>query len=173
MVAPGGQNGANDDPGPATRSMHGRKFISILMVRLAPAARRDQRGVPMRKDFRGLTLIEVLIIVVMIGILLTIVYQKTRGRTAKDVIASLKLDVESAKGAESKYFALHNAYGTRVQLDSANLITESPGNATTITLRPKGYIATAKFLNTSPITCTVEITDGEESLKSAKTICSE
>ena len=48
---------------------------------------------------KGLTLIEVLIIIVMIGILLTIVIQKLGGKKNKELISALQTDVRNAQAA--------------------------------------------------------------------------
>lgn len=127
----------------------------------------------MRREVRGLTLIEVLIIVVMIGILLTITIQKIRGRGIKDVVVSLKADVENAKDAESKYFAAHNSYGTQAQLDSSRLLVASPGNVVSITATPTGYTATATN-GTDPAnsrSCKIEVVGGEAGAARAETVC--
>ena len=127
----------------------------------------------MHRTRKGLTLIEVLIIVVMIGILLTISYTKFSNRAVKDATLSLKADVEAVRKAESNYFAQHNAYGNRAQLDSLTALAPADGNTLTITATATGYKATAT--NTSdaanPKTCSVEVVGGESAAASAKTIC--
>ena len=127
----------------------------------------------MRSNLKGLTLIEVLIIVVMIGILLTIGFQKIRGPGAKDVVVSLTADVENARDAETKYFGAHNAYGSLAQLDSAKLVSTSAGNTITIAATATGYTATARndADPAKPRTCTIEVTGGETGAGKAKTVC--
>lgn len=119
---------------------------------------------------KGLTLIEVLIILVMIGILLTIVISKIRGKKLKELTLALQTDVRNAKVAESKYFATHNMYGTLAQLDSARLFGAVPGHVVTITLTPDGYTATAND-GSHPTTCTLTVTGGEAAASKAQPDC--
>jgi Tfp pilus assembly protein PilE len=130
---------------------------------------------PERKASKGLTLIEVLIIVVMVAILMTIVFQKIRSRTAKDLFAPLRTDVESVRTAESKYFATHNAYGNRAQLDSASLLTPPPASNVAIAATATGYsvIARNDADTATPATCTLQVDGGEAAASAAKTVCRE
>jgi prepilin-type N-terminal cleavage/methylation domain-containing protein len=107
----------------------------------------------------GFTLIEVLIIVVMIGILLTLVFQKFRGRTSTDGTTTLRADLRNAKAAETAYFTVHNMYGTLAQLDSARLFSAAPGNSVTLMVTPTGYTATSTS-GASQLTCTLTVTGG-------------
>lgn len=124
----------------------------------------------MLKHHKGLTLIEVLIIIVMIGILLTLVIQKIGGRKRSGQVAALQTDVRNAREAESKYFAVHNMYGTLAQLDSARLFTPAPGNTVTITVTATGYTATSTS-GSSPTTCTLAVTGGESAAASVVPDC--
>ena len=108
---------------------------------------------------KGLTLIEVLIIIVMFGILLTIVIQKLGGKKNKELISALQTDVRNAQTAENKYFAVHNSYGTLAQLDSARLFNPVPANTVTITVTPTGYVAAATN-SADPMACTLTVTTG-------------
>lgn len=119
---------------------------------------------------KGLTLIEVLIIIVMIAILLTLVIQKIGGRKSKELFSALQTDVRNAKTAESKYFAVHNMYGTLAQLDSAGLYAAAPGSTVTITVTPTGYTATATK-GSDPMTCTLTVTGGEDAAASVEPVC--
>lgn len=127
----------------------------------------------MRRNAKGLTLIEVLIIVVMVGILLTLAFQKIRSRGAVDVTATLKADIELVKAAEAKFFGAHNAYGSRAQLDSVSVLTPAAGNTLTITATATGY--TASVTNSSdpaaPRTCLIEVVGGDAGAAKAKTTC--
>jgi len=114
----------------------------------------------MSKRRNGLTLIEVLIIVVMIGILLTIAVQKVRGRKNTESLLALQTDVRNARAAEKQYFAVHNTFGTLAQLDSANLFNPIPGHTVTIAMTANGYAATASD-GVNPVTCTLTVTGGE------------
>jgi Tfp pilus assembly protein PilE len=127
----------------------------------------------MRKHSIGLTLIEVLIIVVMVGILLTITIQKIRGRGPKDVRVTLKADVENARDAEGRYFAAHNAYGTQAQLDSAKLLNTTDGNTVSITMTATGYVATSTNLAdpANPRNCKLEVAGGESEAAKAQAVC--
>jgi len=127
----------------------------------------------MRRNAKGLTLIEVLIIVVMIGILLTLLFQKLKSRAGVDVVGSLKADIEAVKDAEGKYFAAHNAYGSRAQLDSASVLTPAAGNVLTITATQTGYTASATNASdpAHPKTCSIDMTGGEAGAAKAKTTC--
>ena len=130
-------------------------------------------GDAMRSNFKGLTLIEVLIIVVMVGILLTLAFQKIRSRGAVDVEGALKADIEVVKAAEAKFFGAHNAYGSRVQLDSVGVLTPAAGNILTITATATGYTASATNASdpARPRTCSIEVTGGEAGAATAKTTC--
>lgn len=118
---------------------------------------------------KGLTLIEVLIILVMVGILLTIVITKLRMRTVKQLTMSLQTDVHNVRSFESNYFAVHNMYGSLVQLDSAGF-KPIPGHAVTIILTSGGYTATASD-GSHPTTCTLAVSAGEASAAAAKATC--
>ena len=127
----------------------------------------------MKHSTKGLTLIEVLIIIVMVGILLTLAFQKIRSRGAVDVVGTLKADIESVKTAEAKFFGAHNAYGSRAQLDSASVLTPAAGNVLTITATATGYtaLATNAADPANPHTCSIEVTGGEAGAAKAKTNC--
>jgi Tfp pilus assembly protein PilE len=121
----------------------------------------------------GLTLIEVLIIIVMIGILLTITIQKLGNRKIKTEIESLKADVENVRSAESRFFATHNAYGTRLQLDSLNAVTPTAGNTLSVTATANSYTAIATNGATSGqvLTCTLKVDGGETAAQQALPEC--
>ncbi len=87
------------------------------------------------------------------------------------MILLLKSDIENAKAAEAKYFAMHNAWGTQAQLDSLHLLVETPGNTMAIKTTATGYTATATFLNSAPLVCSVEVVGGEDAAKNAQTVC--
>lgn len=127
----------------------------------------------MKKAASGLTLIEVLIIVVMVGILLTLAFQKIRSRGRVDETTSLRADIEAVKAAEAKYFGAHNAYGSRAQLDSVTVLTPAVGNLLTITATATGYTATATNAAdpANQRTCSLEVTGGEAGAAKAKTTC--
>jgi Tfp pilus assembly protein PilE len=109
---------------------------------------------------KGLTLIEVLIIVVISAILITLVIQKIGSKKIKEVNSALMTDVRNAKLAESRYFGVHNMYGTFAQLDSVNLFSPIPGDTVTIVVTPTGYTVTA-VRGPDPVHCTLTVTGGE------------
>jgi Tfp pilus assembly protein PilE len=121
----------------------------------------------------GLTLIEVLIIIVMIGILLTITIQKIGKRKLKSQIESLKADLESVRTAESRYFAAHASYGTRLQLDSTSAVAPGQGNTLTITTTSAGYTAVASNTGTAAgtLSCTLRVEGGEVAAQQAVPDC--
>jgi Tfp pilus assembly protein PilE len=124
--------------------------------------------VSMRRN--GLTLIEVLIIVVIGAILVTLVIQKIGGKKMKEVNSALLTDVRNARTAESKYFGVHNMYGTFAQLDSAHLFSPIPGDTVTIALTPTGYTATALH-GQDPVRCTLAVTGGESGAAAPQVGC--
>jgi Tfp pilus assembly protein PilE len=124
--------------------------------------------VSMRRN--GLTLIEVLIIVVIGAILVTLVVQKLGSKKLKDANSALLTDVRNAKMAESKYFSVHNMYGTFAQLDSANLFSPIPGDTVTITVTPTGYTATSVH-GQDPVHCTLTVTGGESGAAAPQVGC--
>ena len=75
--------------------------------------------------------------------------------------------------AESKYFAGHNAYGTRAQLDSASLIAPPPVNQVLVTATGTGYTVTARNAEdpAAPATCTLQVEGGESAAAAAKPEC--
>jgi len=121
----------------------------------------------------GLTLIEVLIIIVMIGILLTITIQKIGNRKIKTEIESLKADIENVRTAESRFFAAHNAYGTRIQLDSVNAVNLTAGNKLSVTATATGYtvVATNGATGGQVLTCTLKVEGGETAAQQALPDC--
>ena len=119
---------------------------------------------------KGLTLIEVLIIVVMIGILLTLVFQKFRDRKRTDEAATLLGDLGRVKTAESVYFTGHRAYGTLAQLGSASLFSGTPGHTVAITVAPTGYVVTSTD-TASRMICTLAVTAGEAGASRAQPAC--
>jgi len=122
---------------------------------------------------KGLTLIEVLIIVVMIGILLTISYSKFSGAPGKEIVQSLKDDITTVRKAESDYFAQHNAYGSRAQLDSVKVITPGIGNELSITATATGYTAFVKNESEPghPRRCSVDMSGGESTAAKVEMVC--
>ncbi|MES1259369.1 MAG: prepilin-type N-terminal cleavage/methylation domain-containing protein [Gemmatimonadota bacterium] len=122
---------------------------------------------------KGLTLIELLIIVVMIGILLTITYTKFSGGPGKEILQSLKDDITTVRKAESDYFAQHNAYGSRAQLDSVKVITPGIGNVLTITATATGYTALVKNETEAghPRRCSVDMSGGESTASKVDMLC--
>ena len=127
----------------------------------------------MQHGRKGLTLIEVLIIVVMIGILLTITYTKFTGAPAKRILQSLKDDITAVRTAESSYFAQHNAYGSRAQLDSVKALAPADGNTLTITATATGYTAVAKNESEPAhvLRCSVDMSGGESTATNVQIIC--
>ena len=127
----------------------------------------------MKHSAKGLTLIEVLIIIVMVGILLTLAFQKIRSRGAVNVEGALKADIETVKAAEAKFFGAHYAYGSRAQLDSVSVLTPAAGNVLTISATATGYAASATNSSdpANPRTCSVEVAGGEAGAAKAKTTC--
>ena len=118
----------------------------------------------------GLTLIEVLIIVVIAAILVTLVIQKIGSKKMSAAKSLLMTDVRNAKMAESKYFSVHNMYGTIAQLDSAHLFSPIPGDSVTIALTPTGYTATAMHGH-DPVQCTLTVTGGESGAATPQVGC--
>lgn len=88
---------------------------------------------------RGLTLIELLIIIVIIGIMLAVAIPKFGGRRDKERVTNLRTDVRNAQVAEDSYFDQYKAYATFAQLTQANLFRVSPGDSVVIRPALRGY----------------------------------
>lgn len=127
----------------------------------------------MRGDRKGLTLIEVLIIIVMIGILLTITIQKIGNRKPKEVTAVIKADIETVRDAESSYFAAHNSFGSRAQLDSARKLDFDPASSATITPGTTGYSVTIRNESdpAHPRSCSLTVTDPDPKATKPDPVC--
>lgn len=119
---------------------------------------------------KGLTLIEVLIIIVMIGILLTLLITKLSNGKAKAALPGLETDLHNVVAAQSRYFGLHNAYGTLEQLDSAGLAKPLAGHSVAVTVTPGGYTATTSDPSI-PLACTITVTGSEAGAASAPVTC--
>ncbi|HEY4321552.1 MAG TPA: prepilin-type N-terminal cleavage/methylation domain-containing protein [Gemmatimonadales bacterium] len=97
----------------------------------------------MPKSFRGLTLIELLIIIVIIGILLAVAIPKFGGRRDKERLGELRTDIRNAQRAEDAYFDQFKGYASVEQLRAAHLYNPSIGDSVAITLKGPGYSVNA------------------------------
>jgi type II secretory pathway pseudopilin PulG len=93
----------------------------------------------MPKSFRGLTLIELLIIIVIIGILLAVAIPKFGGRRDKARLGALRTDIRNVQRAEDAYYDQFKGYASLEQLQTAHLYHPSIGDSVAITPSGAGY----------------------------------
>jgi len=109
----------------------------------------------MGSNKRGLTLIELLIVVVIIGILAAISIPKFQNTKGKANAASLKSDLRNLTTAQEAYFYDNGTYATA--LTSLQYAT-SPGVVLSITSATgAGFAAIATHPASFPLTCAIYI----------------
>ena len=90
----------------------------------------------------GLTLIELLIIIVIIGLVAAVAIQHIRERHVRAQRGAFRTDIRNAVHAEDLYFQQHQSYATLEQLEQANLFHPPAGDSMVILVTPTGYTAT-------------------------------
>ena len=122
---------------------------------------------------KGFTLIELLIVVVIIGILAAIAIPKFAATKDKAKLASVQNDLRNSVTAQEAYFADFATYATLPQLQAANLLNVSSGNAGLIVPAVSGYTGT--FSNASITsgknTCTMRVGAGATTGEDGKITC--
>lgn len=110
---------------------------------------------------RGLTLIELVIVLVLIGILSALAVNRISVARQSAYAAAMQSDLRNLATAQEAYFS-DNAeeYARRVQ-DVGYRFRTSPGvTVRIVSVSPRGYTATARHLS-SGLTCTVSV-DGDQ-----------
>jgi general secretion pathway protein G len=90
---------------------------------------------------RGFTLIELMVVTLVIGILVTLAIPRLSGTKDKAKLASVRTDLRNAMTAEEAYFSTSSSYGSMADLQAASNYSLSSGNTGTVTPAPNGYIA--------------------------------
>ncbi len=109
----------------------------------------------MRRDVRGFTIIELLIVVVIIGILAAIAIPKFANTKQKAYVASMRSDLRNLATAQEGY--LHDFFTYAVQADlAAPRFQASPGVSVTISgVTAAGWQATAKHTTIPTRVCAI------------------
>lgn len=111
---------------------------------------------------RGLTLLELLAVIVIIGILAALAIVKTRAAKDKSMLAAIKMDLHNLVVAEEAYFSDNKTFGSLAQIRTAKEFQLSPGNTMVITTSASGFTATGtNTLIASTIKkCTIRVGSG-------------
>ncbi|NQT54652.1 MAG: prepilin-type N-terminal cleavage/methylation domain-containing protein [Desulfobacteraceae bacterium] len=107
-----------------------------------------------KRDKRGFTLIELMIVIAIIGILAAIAIPQFTSYRERAYIASMKADCNAIRVAEEAYFADNAEYKT----------TENPA----IDLKDYGIVALSEG-NSVKVTCTDKVKDYKVEVLSTKT----
>jgi prepilin-type N-terminal cleavage/methylation domain-containing protein len=123
---------------------------------------------------KGFTLIELLIVVVIIGILAAIAIPKFAATKDKAKLASVQNDLRNSVTAQEAYFADWATYGTLANIQAANLLNLSVGNAAAIAPNASGYTGTVSnsTISSGKDTCTMQVGAGATTGVDGKIICS-
>lgn len=115
---------------------------------------------------RGMTLIELLTVIVIIGILAGLAIVKTRAMKDKAKLAAVKIDHHNLVVAEEAYFSDKKTYGTLAQLQTAREFRLSTGNTMAISTSAAGFTATAtnSSITSSIKKCTIRVGSGGSAL---------
>lgn len=109
----------------------------------------------MRRHIRGFTLVELLIVVVILGILVSIVVPKFANGKERAMIAAMRSDLRNLVAAEEAHFANALTYYNGAVPNAA--FAYNPTQNVTVTLSSvtaSGWAATASHANTAA-TCAV------------------
>jgi prepilin-type N-terminal cleavage/methylation domain-containing protein len=108
----------------------------------------------MRYDKKGFTLIELIIVVVIIGLLVSIVVPKFANGKERAIVTSMRGDLHNLIGAQEGYFSNANTYYNG-PLPGTLPYNTSPGVVVTLSgVTPSGWGATASHFGTTK-TCAV------------------
>lgn len=129
-------------------------------VRLCNARRRI--GAKRSIGQRGMTLLEVLAVLVIIGILAYIAIVRTRTMKDKSLLAAVRMAIHNLVVAEEAYFFDFKTYGSLNQLQSSKVLRLSAGNTMTISTSAAGFTATAtnSAITSSIKSCTIRVGSG-------------
>lgn len=98
---------------------------------------------PAQYSHAGLTLVELLVVIVVVGILAGVAAMRQRGLTARARVAAAAADARAIREAEAAFHADSGRYADLATLTRAGYAPQaSPGNELSITLDAQGYAAT-------------------------------
>jgi prepilin-type N-terminal cleavage/methylation domain-containing protein len=99
--------------------------------------------VSMKKQTAGLTLVELLVVIVIVGILAGFAVRRQRGVTGRARLAAAAADARAIRSAEAAFHADSGRYADLATLTQAGYAPQvSPGSEVIIALDPQGYTAT-------------------------------
>lgn len=112
---------------------------------------------------RGLTLIELVIVLVLLGILSALAVNRISVARQTAYTAAMQSDLRNLATAQEAYFTDNEeAYARRVQ-DVGYRFRTSPGvTVRIVSVSPRGYTATARHVS-SGLTCTVSVEGDQRS----------
>ncbi len=105
----------------------------------------------MRKKMQGITLLELMIVVVIIGILTTIAFPNYRDFVARAKRAEAKAALLKIATNQEKFYLQNQRFGTLVELDYAALTIPSESGTYTLTVAAnptwaENFLATATYV---------------------------
>ena len=116
----------------------------------------------MSRNRSGFTIIELLIVILIIGILVSIAIPRFASTRDKAALASVKADVRNAETAEEAYFADAGHYATLSELQTSTNFNISMGNGISIAAAAAGYTITANnaTITAGTTSCSVQVGAG-------------
>ena len=116
-----------------------------------------------KKDERGFTLIELMIVIAIIGILAAIAIPQFSAYRERAYISSMQADCSAIRTAEEAYYADKNVYKATTNpgkdLKDYGIVALSEGNSATVTIKGTTYKVVMKSTKTKK-TVTFDSTKG-------------
>ncbi len=127
-----------------------------------------------RNDRRGLTLVELLVVAVIIGILAAIAIPRLSTTKDKAKLAAVKSDLHALQVSQEAHLAAYGTYGTLAQLTTRTRLTLSAGNTAAAAATTSGYTVTVTnaSISTGFKKCQVTVGRGSAPTVDGKFICS-
>lgn len=127
----------------------------------------------MSRDRRGFTIVELLVVILIIGILVSIAiprYSSTRDRA---LLASVRADVRNAETSEEAYFVDAGHYASLTELQTYTNYNTAHGNSVTVTAAPSGYTVSANnsAISAGITSCEVQVGAGATPAVDSQIIC--
>lgn len=127
----------------------------------------------MSRGRSGFTIVELLVVILIIGILVSIAiprYSSTRDRA---LLASVRADVRNAETSEEAYFVDAGHYASLTELQTYTNYNTAPGNVVAVTAATSGYTIAANnpAISAGITSCQVQVGAGATPTVDSQIIC--